>query len=631
MAYGARGAVAPRVLLPRVLLLRRPGEKYLTTFKELGLNEALLQALRERGFETPTPIQAEMIPYLLEHTGDVAGLAQTGTGKTAAFGLPVLQEIDCSLKQTQALILAPARELCTQVAREITDYGRYVKGLHTVAVYGGAAFGPQIRSLRMGAHIVVATPGRLKDLLEKGVADLSAVRFLVLDEADQMLDMGFKEDLDAILDSSSAERRTLLFSATMPPDVARIAAKYMRAPHEIVAGERNRGVSTVEHKFFRVHAGDKYAALRRLIDFEPGMYGLVFCRTRDAVRTVSERLGKDGYSADALHGELSQNQREAVLSRFRQGNLNLLVATDVAARGLDVDNLTHVIHYDLPDEAAVYNHRSGRTGRAGKTGKSLALVHLREGRRIQRIEKVLGREILPGRIPGGAAICERQLESLAVELSALSEPDEENPGAQLLLPPVWLEIFQKHLGFLTADELIERLVARELGPLLREYSHAEDLNPAPPPKRSRRDAAQSAGKGAGPGAGNRRGGGKSGRSTKMVKLRVNVGRRHSVFPPQLIGLVNQASRSRDILLGRIDIHADWSEFQVEAAAAGRLEEALRGFSFQGVKIRAEQVYPSGRNHLDSRSARPPRRKTGPPFKASGHVARSKKIRKKKHR
>ncbi len=566
------------------------------TFNELGLNEPLLQALRERGFETPTPIQAEMIPYLLENSGDVAGLAQTGTGKTAAFGLPVLQEIDCSLKQTQALILAPTRELCTQVAREITDYGRNLEGLHTIAVYGGAPFGPQIRSLRMGAHIVIATPGRLKDLLEKGVADLSAIRFLVLDEADQMLDMGFKDDLDAILDSSSAERRTLLFSATMPPDVARIASKYMREPHEIVAGERNRGTSTVEHKFFRVHAGNKYAALRRLIDFEPDMYGLIFCRTRDSVRTVSARLGKDGYSADSLHGDLSQNQRESVLNRFRQGNLNLLVATDVAARGLDVENLSHVIHFDLPDEAAVYNHRSGRTGRAGKTGQSLALVHLKEGYRIQRIEKVLGRRIAAGRIPGGAEICERQLEHLAVQLSALSEPDEDNSGSQLLLPPVWLEVFQKHLGFLTADELIERLVARELGPLLKEYAHAEDINPPPPPKRSRKEAEKNARKN----SGNQRGGG---RASKMVQLRVNLGRRHSVLPPQIIGLVNQASRSRNILLGRIDIHTDWSEFQVEEEMAERLLKALRGFPYRGVKIRAERMERFDHSHFSSPRSR----------------------------
>ena len=543
----------------------------MSTFKDLGLNEALVGAVSERGFETPTPIQAEMIPHLLTEGGDVIGLAQTGTGKTAAFGLPILQNLDLNERRTQALILAPTRELCMQVSREVTDYGRKLKGLRTATVYGGAAFGPQIRDLRAGSHIVSATPGRLKDLLDKGVADLSSLRYLVLDEADQMLDMGFKDDLDAILESASTDRQTLLFSATMPPDVARIAKNYMTDPHEIVAGDRNRGTANVEHRFYRVHASDKYAALRRLIDVQPGLYGIIFCRTRDSVKDVSARLGRDGYAADALHGELSQSQRESVMRRFRQGNPSLLVATDVAARGLDVDNLTHVIHFDLPDEMAVYNHRSGRTGRAGKSGASLALVHLREGHKIKRIERVLGRKIEESRIPGGQEICGNRLMSLIDGVADVEVNDEA-------LAP-FLDAVRDKLDGLDREDLLRRFISVEFNRFLDEYGSAEDINPPPPPKRSRREAEF------GFDGGNSRGGRPSG---GMVRLRINIGRRQSVLPPQIIGLVNQATSTRNIRLGRIDIATDWSDFQVESSLADKVETALRGYSYRGTKIRVER-------------------------------------------
>ena len=562
-------------------------EDQLNNFEELGLMPALLEAISARGFDTPTPIQAEMIPHLLETGGDVTGLAQTGTGKTAAFGLPILQNVDTSLRRTQALILAPTRELCLQVSREISDYGRNLGGLRTATVYGGAAFGPQIRDLRAGAHIITATPGRLKDLLDKGVADLSSLRYLVLDEADQMLDMGFKDDLDAILEAAAEERQTLLFSATMPPEVARIAKNYMTDPHEIVAGERNRGSANVEHHFYRVHASDKYAALRRLIDVRPGMYAIIFCRTRDTVKDVAAHLGKDGYAADALHGELSQSQRESVMRRFRQGNPSLLVATDVAARGLDVDNLSHVVHFDLPDEIAVYNHRSGRTGRAGKSGASLALVHLREGHKIRRIERVLGRKINESRIPGGREICENRLMDLIDGVAAVDVNDEA-------LAP-YLEAVRDKLSDLDREALLRRFVSVEFNRFLEEYGDARDLNPPPPPKRSRRDAEN---------GGTDRGGFRGSRpSGGMVRLRINLGRRQSVLPPQLIGLVNQATQTRSIRLGRIDISTDWTDFQVEAAMADKVEAALRGFDYRGVKIRVER----GADNREPRS-----RAGGPP-------------------
>jgi ATP-dependent RNA helicase DeaD len=535
-----------------------------TTFDQLGLIPALLDAIAERGFVTPTPIQAEMIPFLLTEDRDVTGLAQTGTGKTAAFGLPILQKLELHSRSTQALILTPTRELGIQVAREIADYGRNLVGLRTTTVYGGAAFGPQVRDLKAGAHIITATPGRLKDLLDKGIADLSALRFLVLDEADQMLDMGFKDELDAILATASPQRRTLLFSATMQPQVARIAATYMDHPHEIVAGTRNQSTGTVSHYYYRVHAHDKYAALRRLIDVKSGMYAIIFCRTREAVKDVAARLARDGYAADALHGELSQVHRDSVMGRFRKGNPSLLVATDVAARGLDVDDLTHVIHYDLPDEVSAYTHRSGRTGRAGKTGASLALVHMREGHRIGLIERAIGRKLEEAKIPRGRDICEARLMDLLSRVTTV-EVNQEAVGP-------YLESVRESLAGLDREELLQRFVSVEFNRFLEQYDGAPDLNPPPHQPRSgfQPRTARAPSKG-------------------MIRLRINLGRRQAALPPQIIGLINRATNSGDIRLGRIDINANSSEVQIDAAMASRVEEALTGYTHQGTQIRVERV------------------------------------------
>ncbi len=536
----------------------------MTTFDQLGLISALLDAIAERGFSIPTPIQAEMIPFLLTEDRDVTGLAQTGTGKTAAFGLPILQKLDLHSRSSQALILTPTRELGIQVAREIADYGRNLVGLRTTTVYGGAPFGPQVRDLKAGPHIITATPGRLKDLLDKGIADLSALRFLVLDEADQMLDMGFKDELDAILETASPQRRTLLFSATMQPQVARIAATYMDHPHEIVAGTRNQSTGTVSHYYYRVHAQDKYAALRRLIDVNSGIYAIVFCRTREMVKDVAARLARDGYAADALHGELSQVHRDSVMGRFREGNPSLLVATDVAARGLDVDDLSHVIHYDLPDEVSAYTHRSGRTGRAGKTGASLALVHMREGHRIGLIERAIGRKLEEAKIPRGRDICEARLMDLLSRVTTV-EVNQDAVGP-------YLEAVRKSLAGLDREELLQRFVSVEFNRFLEEYDGAPDLNPSPHQPRSgfqpRNARAPSKG---------------------MVRLRINLGRRQAALPPQIIGLINRATNSGDIRLGRIDINANSSEVQVDAAMAARVEEALAGFSYQGTQVRVARV------------------------------------------
>ncbi len=533
----------------------------MTTFDQLGLTTALLDAIGKRGFVTPTPIQAEMIPFLLNEERDVTGLAQTGTGKTAAFGLPILQKIDLQSRSTQALILTPTRELGLQVSREIAEYGANLKGLRTTTVYGGASFGPQIRDLNAGPHIITATPGRLKDLLDKGIADLSALRFLVLDEADQMLDMGFKDELDAILAAANPSRRTLLFSATMPPEVARIAATYMTNPHEIVAGHKNEGAGTVTHYFYRVHAHDKYEALKRLIDVKSGMYAIIFCRTREGVKDVAARLARDGYAADALHGELAQVHRDSVMSRFREGNPSLLVATDVAARGLDVDNLTHVIHYDLPDEVSAYTHRSGRTGRAGRSGASLALVHMREGHRIAHIERAIGRKLEEAKIPRGRDICEARLMDLLARVKDV-EVNEEAVAP-------YLQAVRDSLADFDREELLQRFISVEFNRFLEQYAGAEDLNPTVS-KISKNKPNRNA---TGP----------------MVRLRLSVGRRQSVLPPQIIGLINKATDSGNIRIGRIDINTDSCDVQVDSDMANRVRKALDGYRYKGTTIRVEVV------------------------------------------
>jgi ATP-dependent RNA helicase DeaD len=347
-------------------------------FSTLGLTDNIIKAIGELGFDTPTPIQEKVIPQILSDPRDIVGLAQTGTGKTAAYGLPILERTDILSKRVQALILCPTRELCLQIARDMESYSRFLPKLSVTAVYGGAGIIEQMRAVRKGTQIIVATPGRLLDLINRKAADISAIRHLVLDEADIMLNMGFKEELDAILAASPKERQTLLFSATMPSEVAKIAAKYMKNPIEISIGQKNSGTANVEHQYFMVHARDKYETLKRVVDYYPEIYGIIFCRTRISTQEIADKMIKDGYNAEALHGDLSQSQREFVMRKFREGNVQLLIATDIAARGLDVNNLTHVIHYDLPDDLEIYTHRSGRTGRAGKTGISLAIIHMKE-------------------------------------------------------------------------------------------------------------------------------------------------------------------------------------------------------------------------------------------------------------
>ncbi|MCX6995529.1 MAG: DEAD/DEAH box helicase, partial [Kiritimatiellaeota bacterium] len=439
-----------------------------TTFADFGLTPPLLKAIQELGFAHPTPVQSQVIPKLLQGKRDLVALAQTGTGKTAAFGLPLLQLTDPARTTTQALILCPTRELCLQITSDFADFGRYAPAIRTVAVYGGASIDTQMRALRRGAQIIVATPGRMQDLLRRRAVRLADVQRVVLDEADEMLNMGFQEDLEAILKEVPDSARTLLFSATMPKQVAAIASKYMDAPEEILIGQRNAGAEQVSHECYVVHARDRYPALRRIIDYYQGLYGIVFCRTRLETQEVADRLKADGYPADALHGELSQPQRDRVMKNFRDRELRILVATDVAARGLDVTDLTHVINYNLPDVANHYTHRSGRTGRAGKTGVSIALVHLHETSRLRYIEQLIKKSFVRKPVPTGREVCEAQLLGLLERIRQLDVTDRQ-------LDP-YLPTINRVLGDLPREDLLQRLIRMEFGRFLNDYRNAPDLN-----------------------------------------------------------------------------------------------------------------------------------------------------------
>lgn len=438
------------------------------TFSELGLIEPIIKAVTELGYETPTPIQAEAIPYVLNNNTDLVGLAQTGTGKTAAFGLPILNSIDLDNRSTQALIIAPTRELGVQIANDLNKFGKYMRGLNIVTVYGGASIMTQIKDISRGAQIIVATPGRMMDLLERGKVKVNEIKFLVLDEADEMLNMGFKEDIDTILKTTPKEKQTLLFSATMPSEVRRIANQYMHEPHEIAVAKQSQSAENIIHQYYEVHERDRYLALKRIIDYNPSIFGIIFCRTRHETQEIAEKLIKDGYNADALHGDLSQAQRDSVMKRYRSRTLQLLVATDVAARGIDVTDVTHVLNYNLPDDVEVYTHRSGRTARAGKHGVSLILVNTREFSRIRQIEKMIGKQFVKGVIPHGFEVCEKQLIHLVNKVHDISVSEEE------IAPylPVANELFAE----MSKEDVIKHFLSVEFNRFLEYYRNAVDLN-----------------------------------------------------------------------------------------------------------------------------------------------------------
>ena len=514
------------------------------------MSEAIRRAISEMGYEQPMPVQEEVIPYLLGVGNDVIALAQTGTGKTAAYGLPVLQKVDPENRATQAVILSPTRELCLQIAGDLKDYSRYIDGLHVLAVYGGSSIESQIRSLRKGAQVIVATPGRLIDLMHRGVAHLDAVENVVLDEADEMLNMGFTDSIDEILAGVPAERNTLLFSATMGKEIERIAKSYLHDYKEIVVGSRNEGAENVNHIYYLVHAKDKYAALKRVVDYFPRIYGIIFCRTRIETQEVADQLIRDGYNAEALHGDLSQAQRDLTMQKFRQHHTQLLVATDVAARGLDVDELTHVINYGLPDDVENYTHRSGRTGRAGKRGTSISIIHLREKGKVRIIEKVIGKKFEVGTLPEPQEICTKQLYKVMDELERIEVNDTE-------IAPFLPEIYRK-LDWLTKEDLIKRIVSREFGHFLRYYADAPVIE-QPTERRTRESKGEEGGQRR---ERRRNSDGPHKAEEGYTRLFINLGKRDNFYAREIINLVNRYVRGTKIEIGRIDLTTNCSFFEV---------------------------------------------------------------------
>ena len=531
------------------------------TFEELGVSPEIRRAIEEMGYENPMPVQEEVIPYLLGENNDVVALAQTGTGKTAAFGLPLLQQIDVKNRIPQSLILCPTRELCLQIAGDLNDYSKYIDGLKVLPVYGGSSIDSQIRSLKRGVHIIVATPGRLLDLMERKTVSLSTIRNVVMDEADEMLNMGFTDSINAILADVPQERNTLLFSATMSPEIARISKNYLRNAKEITIGRKNESTNNVKHVVYTVQAKDKYEALKRIVDYYPQIYGIIFCRTRKETQEIADKLMQEGYNADSLHGELSQAQRDAVMQKFRIRNLQLLVATDVAARGLDVDDLTHVINYGLPDDTESYTHRSGRTGRAGKTGTSIAIINLREKGKLREIERIIGKKFIAGEMPTGKQICEKQLIKVIDELEKVKVNEEE-------ITDFMPEIYRK-LEWLSKEDLIKRMVSHEFNRFLDYYRDREEIET---PTDSRERASRERGsRKAAPG---------------FTRLFINLGKMDSFFPSELISLLNSNTRGR-IELGRIDLMKNFSFFEVEEKEAQNVVKALNRANWNGRKVSVE--------------------------------------------
>lgn len=547
------------------------------TFEELGVSEPLRRAVGELGFERPMPVQEAVIPHLLGDDGsDVVALAQTGTGKTAAFGLPVLQRIDPSLEKPQALILAPTRELCLQIGSDLADFSKYMPDIKTLPVYGGSSIESQIRALRQGVQIIVATPGRLLDLIKRGMARLDDVHTVILDEADEMLNMGFLDSIEEILSHVPEERRMLMFSATMPADIAKIAKNYMRDYKEFVIGTRNEGAENVRHIYYMVNARDKYLALKRVADNNPNIYAIIFCRTRRDTQEIADKLIADGYNADALHGDLSQQQRDIVMKKFRDRVISLLVATDVAARGLDVDDLTHVINYGLPDDAAVYTHRSGRTGRAGKTGVSIAIIHSREKGRLREIERIIGKKFERREVPTPEHIIEKQLYNLADRIERVEVDDAQ---IEKYIPGV-----ARKLGWLSAEDLLKRVVSLEFNRLLDYYKDAPNIDfidekPSKErkPKNERpRDLRE-----------------KDRRTAEegMSRIYVNLGKADGFFAGNLIDMLNRTVQGKRVDVGRIDLFPNYSLFDVEKDAARRVVGGLKNAEFYGKRVYAEEAQP----------------------------------------
>ncbi len=575
--------------------------KFMTLFNEMGLSAEIQQAVEALGFEVPTPIQEQTIPFLLENNTDMVALAQTGTGKTAAFGLPIIQQIDTSKKHTQALILSPTRELALQIANDLTNFSKFTQKMNIAVVYGGADIRKQIDQLDRGVSIVVGTPGRTLDLIKRKKLKVNEIKWLVLDEADEMLSMGFKDDLDAILETSPKEKQTMLFSATMPREIVSIANKYMTNPHEISVGKKNTGAENVEHHYYLIHAKDRYIALKRVADINPNIYGIIFCRTRAETKDVADKLMQDGYNADALHGDLSQAQRDYVMARFRNKNLQMLVATDVAARGLDVNNLTHIINYNLPDDPEIYIHRSGRTGRAGKKGISVTLIHLREKGKLRQVEKKVNKTFIQKPVPSGKEICEKQLFSLIDKMEKI-EVNETEIGQ-------FMPVIYKKLAWLEREDLIKRFVSLEFNRFLQYYENAPDIN-VDESRQSKRDfepmekgrrGRKSRNERSDYGSRNSRSeygsrndrsdyGNRSERSGKkrggyeFSRFFFNLGKKNGINKRTIIDLVNEHLPNKSAEIGEIEVMKNFSFFEVDKRYEKQIMKAFANANYKGQKM-----------------------------------------------
>ena len=566
------------------------------TFEELGVCEEIRRAIEEMGFVQPMPVQEEVIPTLLESRRDTIALAQTGTGKTAAFGIPLLQRIDTTRRNTQALVLSPTRELCLQIADDLRDFSKYMEGIHVEAVYGGAAIEPQMRALRKGIQIIVATPGRLIDLKNRGYAQLDEVCNIVLDEADEMLNMGFSDSINEIFESLPEEHNTLMFSATMSREVERVAKDYLKDHQEIVVGSRNEGAENVNHIYYMVQAKDKYLALKRIVDYNPRIFAIIFCRTKLETQEIADKLIKDGYNAEALHGDLSQQQRDLTMQKFRQHLTQLLVATDVAARGLDVDDLTHVINFGLPDDIENYTHRSGRTGRAGKKGTSISIVHSKEKHKIRNIEKEIGKKFEEAEIPKAEDICKKQLYKVMDQIVKTDVDDEE-------IAP-FMDDINRYFEYIDKEEIIKKIVSLEFGKFLAYYADAPEIEKVEAKKKTERgERRDDKGK-------RREDRGQNDRQKRMNKpepgfhrLFINLGKRDGFYPGELMKTLNRYVGGRQEV-GHIDLLDTISYFEVPEKDARKVMTQLSGIRFHGRIVRCNSEDDD--NKPEKREARQPR-------------------------
>ena len=542
------------------------------SFEELGVCEEIRKAIEELGFVQPMPVQEAVIPYLLGNENDVIALAQTGTGKTAAFGIPLLERIDTSRRETQALVLSPTRELCLQITDDLRDFAKYMDGIHVEAVYGGAAIEPQMRALKKGVEIIVATPGRLVDLMHRGYAHLEQVSNIVLDEADEMLNMGFSDSINEIFESLSVDHHTLMFSATMSKEVERVAKKYLNNYQEIVVGSRNEGAENVNHIYYMVNAKDKYLALKRIVDYYPRIFAIIFCRTKVETQEIADKLIKDGYNAESLHGDLSQQQRDLTMQKFRNHLTQLLVATDVAARGLDVDDLTHVINFGLPDDIENYTHRSGRTGRAGKKGTSISIVHSREKFKIRNIEKEIGKEFVKAEIPSAEEICKKQLYKVMDQIVKTDVDDEE-------IAPFMQDI-NRYFEYIDKEELIKKIVSLEFGKFLAYYAEAPEIEEVKPDKKEKKPQSD-----------------KQKLQNKAQKgyrrLFINLGKRDGFYPGELMQTLNRFVGGRQEV-GHIDLLDTISYFEVPEKDAKKVMIQLSGIRYKGRTVRCNDADEGGK-------------------------------------